>query len=168
MTGPDPAPTPTELLTELLKGAKRPAILGAGSCLKADDGAGNAITDALSERFGETPGRFAVFSGGNAPECFTGAIKDFGPDLVLIIDAADMGLSPGEARSIDPDEVSGVSFSTHMLPLKVMLDYLSKEIGCRVAILGIQPGSLEFGGEMTGDVRTTVDEMIEALSYKLV
>jgi hydrogenase 3 maturation protease len=149
-----------ELVSVLLKGTKRPAILGAGSSLMADDAAGVMITDSLIERFGPAPGSFAVYSGGTAPECFTGEIKRFSPDLVLIIDAADMGLAPGEIRSIDPAAVSGVSFSTHMLPLKVMLDYLHKEIGCRTAIIGIQPGSLEFGGGMTNEVRETVNEMI--------
>lgn len=164
MTGPDAG----ELIFELLKGAKRPAILGAGSCLMADDAAGVMITDSLIERFGTNPGRFAVFSGGNAPECFTGEIKKFKPDLVLIIDAADMGLAPGSVRSIKSDEVAGVSFSTHMLPLKVMLDYLKKEIECETAIIGIQPKSLEFGGEMCEDVKNTVAELIEMLNKILL
>jgi hydrogenase 3 maturation protease len=158
------APDPRKLIIELLKGATRPAVLGAGSCLKADDAAGVMVTDALIERFGDSPERFAVFSGGNAPECFTGEIKKFAPDLVLIIDAADMGLEPGSVRAIQSDEVAGVSFSTHMLPLKVMLDYLKKEIGCRTAILGIQPGSLEFGGEMSEAVKRTAEQLIGLLS----
>jgi hydrogenase 3 maturation protease len=156
-------PEPDKLLSGLLKGAARPCILGAGSCLMADDAAGVMITDALIERFGPCPGRFAVFSGGTAPECFTGEIKKFKPDLVLLIDAADMGLSPGEIKSIEPADVAGVSFSTHMLPLKVMLDYLNKEIGCRTAILGIQPESLEFGREMSKEVVQTAQLIKGAL-----
>jgi hydrogenase 3 maturation protease len=152
-----------EFLDSLLAGSGRIVILGAGSCLMADDAAGVMVTDALIERFGENPGRFAVFSGGTAPECFTGVIKRFQPDLVLIIDAADIHGAPGELTSIDPAVVSGVSFSTHMLPLKVMLEYLHKEIGCRTAIIGIQPKSLEFGGEMCEEVRETVEELTEAL-----
>lgn len=158
---------PEELLLELLKDATRPAIVGAGSCLMADDAAGVMITDALVERFGSMPGRFAVYSGGTAPECFTGEIKKFHPDLVLIIDAADMGIKPGEVRGIDPAEVSGVSFSTHMLPLKVMLDYLQKEIGCQVAIIGIQPECLEFGKEMTTEVKDTVELVTKSLKELL-
>jgi hydrogenase 3 maturation protease len=160
-------PDHRDLISELLKGAARPCILGAGSCLMADDAAGVMITDALIERFGKEPGRFAAFSGGTAPECFTGEIKKFNPDLVLIIDAADMGLAPGEVRSIEPTEVSGVSFSTHMLPLKVMLDYLNKEIGCRTAIVGIQSESLEFGGEMCSAVSRTVEVLIHSLASHL-
>lgn len=152
-----------EFLSSLLAGSVRLCILGAGSCLMADDAAGVMVTDALIERFGEKPGRFAVFSGGTAPECFTGEIKKFKPGLVLIIDAADLGLATGEIASIDPSVVSGVSFSTHMLPLKVMLEYLTKEIGCRTALLGIQPACLEFGGEMTPEVAETVGELTRAL-----
>lgn len=154
-------------LSGLLAGTERLAILGAGSELMADDAAGVMITDALIERFGETPERFRVWSGSTAPECFTGVIKAFKPDHVLLIDAADFGGEPGELCTIDPAVVSGVSFSTHMLPLKVMLDYLEKEIGCRTTILGIQPASLEFAGEMTEKVRETVGEVIQALIESL-
>jgi hydrogenase 3 maturation protease len=152
----------SEMLAALTGGARRVAVLGAGSELLADDAAGVMITDELIRRFGEKPGRFLFLSGSTAPECFTGEIKKFSPDLLLIIDAADMGLKPGEIRSIDPAEVAGVSFSTHMLPLKVMLEYLQKETGCRTAIIGIQPGSLEFGGEMTKEVKAIVEELVNA------
>lgn len=151
-----------EFIKEALEDSQRPVLLGAGSCLMADDAAGVMITDALLERFGETPERFRVFSGGTAPECFTGEIKRFHPDHVIIIDAADIGAKPGELCSIDPEAIAGVSFSTHMLPLKIMLEYLQKEIGCRTMILGIQPASLEFGGEITPEVLETVEELIEA------
>lgn len=153
----------SEFFKKALMSPERVVILGAGSSLMADDAAGVMITDALIERFGPEPERFRVFSGGTAPECFTGEIKKFKPDNVLIIDAADFGGQPGEISAIDPSVVGGVSFSTHMLPLKVMLDYLNKELGCRTTIVGIQPASLEFGGEMTAEVRVTVDEVITAL-----
>jgi hydrogenase 3 maturation protease len=152
-----------DLIAALIGDAQRIAVLGAGSELLADDAAGVMITDELIRRFGEKPGRFLFLSGSTAPECFTGEIKKFSPDLLLIIDAADMGLAPGELRSIDPAQVSGVSFSTHMLPLKVMLEYLQKETGCRTAIIGIQPGSLDFGGEMTEEVKKTIQKLIITL-----
>lgn len=149
-----------KFLASLLAGTERLAILGAGHELMADDGAGVMITDALIARFGETPERFRVWSGGTAPECFTGVIKDFKADHVLIIDAADFGGAPGELCDVDPAIVGGVSFSTHMLPLKVMMEYLQKELGCRTTILGIQPHCLEFGEEMTPQVRETALEVI--------
>ncbi len=154
-------------LAGLLQGTSRLAILGAGHELMADDGAGVMITDALIERFGLSPERFRVWSGGTAPECFTGVIKDFKADHVLIIDAADFGGAPGELCDVDPQVVGGVSFSTHMLPLKVMLDYLHKELGCRTTILGIQPACLEFGEEMTAPVREAVGEVIQAFGDAL-
>jgi hydrogenase 3 maturation protease len=157
----------SEFFRRALSGSGRVALLGAGSSLMADDAAGVMITDALIERFGEEPGRFRVFSGGTAPECFTGEIKRFRADHVVIIDAADFGGQPGEVSAIDPAVVNGVSFSTHMLPLKVMLDYLNKELGCKTTIIGIQPRCLEFGGEMTGEVKESVDAIIEALGQVL-
>lgn len=156
-----------EFLTGVLAGTDRLVILGAGSSLMADDAAGDMISDALLSRFGDAPERFRIFSGGTAPECFTGVIKAFRPDHVLLIDAADFHGRPGELAAIDPSVVAGVSFSTHMLPLKVLLEYLEKEIGCRTTILGIQPACLDFAGEMTAEVRETVDEVTKALGELL-
>lgn len=153
-----------EFLKSTLHESGRSVILGVGSVLMADDAAGVMITDTLCERFGENVGdRVFIVSGGNAPECLTGVIKAIEPDTVLIIDAADIKGSPGDCIDIHPSVVCGVSFSTHMLPLKVMLEYLQKEVGCKTVILGIQPESLEFAGDMTPQVRETVDELIQTL-----
>ena len=147
------------LLAEILAGARRVAILGCGSQLCGDDAAGVQIAERLSD-LGEN---VQVYCGGTAPENFTGEIKKFRPDALLVIDAADMGLPPGQAAMIPPEDIGGVSFSTHMLPLKIMLDYMRREIGCRISLLGIQGAELEFGADMTPEVSAAVDEIVSAL-----
>ena len=106
---------------------------------------------------------FKAFRGGTAPENFTGEIKRFRPDVLLVVDAADMSLPPGAVALIPPEEVTGASFNTHMLPLNITLDYLRRETGCRVLLLGIQAKTAEFGAEMSPEVR----EAAEALAKKL-
>ena len=149
------------LLSEIISGSQKVAILGAGSPLLGDDAAGNAIAEALADRLSSD--RAAVYCGCTAPENFTGVIKRFQPDALLIIDAADMGLPTGAVALIDPCEVGGVSFSTHMLPLKIMLEYLKREIGCKIYILGIQGACLDFGAELSPEVRSAVHEVTNAL-----
>jgi len=154
-----------QFLGDVFDCSSRLVILGVGSELMADDAAGTMIAESLMERFSsKVSEKLLILSGSNAPECFTGVIKDFKPSHVILIDAADFKGQPGECCDIDPTVVCGVSFSTHMLPLKVMLEYLKKETGCETVILGIQPKCLEFCGEMTAEVKKTVDTLIEILS----
>jgi len=158
-----------QYLAERLEGVEKLAILGAGSRLKADDCAGTEVADRLIKRFGEAgTTRLMVYSGETAPENYTGEIKRFGPNHLILIDAADFMEQPGAISSIQPCAVSGVSFSTHMLPLKVMLEYLSKEIACQTTILGIQPASTAFGAKMSSPVKEAVDELVSALEELIV
>ncbi len=153
-----------QFLKNLFSQTGRIVLLGVGSHLMGDDAAGVTVTDRLIQHLGENiQDRFFILSGANAPECLTGVIKSIKPDRVLIIDAADIKADPGECIDIDPAVVSGVSFSTHMLPLKVMLVYLQKEIGCQTVILGIQPACLEFGSDMTPRVQETVEELVQTI-----
>jgi len=147
------------LLAQVLAGAQKTAILGCGSVLRGDDAAGYRI----AERLSGLSGNARAFCGSSAPENFTGEIKRFRPDTLLVIDAADLGEPPGTAAFISPDDVTGATFSTHMLPLRVMLDYLRRETGCSIHLLGIQAASLETGTEMTPAVTAAVDGIVSAL-----
>ena len=104
--------------------------MGVGSVLRSDDGAGMYIIELLETDIQQEDVLF--IAGSTAPENFTGVIKDFAPDRLFIIDAAYMGLPVGEAGVIETVDIAGMSFSTHMLPLSVMLDYLALETGCEV------------------------------------
>ena len=151
------------LLSEALNGARAVAILGCGSELIGDDAAGTLIAGRLSG-FSEC---VRVYCGGTAPENFTGEIKKFQPDTMLVIDAAELSLPPGAVSLIPLDKIGGVSFSTHMLPITIMLDYLHKEIGCRTYLLGIQGVCYEFGAEMSLEVKASAEMIISALSSLL-
>jgi len=146
----------------------RVVILGCGSLFRGDDAAGSLIAMRLEDINDRADSKACSLIGDVAPENQTGAIKQLDPDLVLIIDAVDMGLDPGEARVISPDTIGGVSFSTHMLPLPIMLDYLSRELGCRILLLGIQVASLEFMASMTAEVAKTVEDLTAVLRDLLV
>lgn len=146
---------------EILRDAKKLAVLGAGSVLRSDDAAGVLVAEKLMKKLGgnETPG-ILVLNGSSAPENFTGEIKRFSPDHVFIIDAADIGAPPGSISVIDPQVIGGVSFSTHMLPMKVMVEYLRQEVGCPISVIGIQPVNLDFGEEVTSQVQSAVDDIV--------
>lgn len=51
------------------------------------------------------------------------------PERLLIVDAADIGLNPGEIRIIDPDDIADMFImSTHNLPLNFLIDQLKEDI----------------------------------------
>ncbi|HEY3380838.1 MAG TPA: hydrogenase maturation peptidase HycI [Vicinamibacterales bacterium] len=141
----------------------RVAILGVGNDMNGDDGAGVSVVRELAARMPATPGVLLI-DGGTAPENFTGPIRRFRPDLVIEIDAADQGEPPGTVAWIDWREADGMSASTHTLPPSVLANYLSSELGCRVALVGIQPEGLEMGTPLSPTVASAVRDLADALS----
>jgi hydrogenase 3 maturation protease len=122
----------------------RLAIIGIGHELCGDDGLGVAISQALEIVF-QNHGHVQVFTAGPAPENLCGPLRWFAPDLVVLIDAADVAQKPGDIRWLDLQKTDGVSASTHTLPLRILADYLIAEIGCKIVLLGVQPAKLAYG-----------------------
>lgn len=148
-----------DCLRKNIQPGQKYAILGIGSTLRSDDAAGMYFI----ELFGELVQRDDVLliAGSTAPENFTGVIKDFSPDKLFIVDAAHMGLLPGEAKVVPACDIAGVSFSTHMLPLPVMLKYLESEACCDVIFIGVQPKCTEQGFYMCDEVKKGVGHLVE-------
>jgi hydrogenase 3 maturation protease len=150
------------LLHEFLCGATRVAVLGAGSVLRGDDAAGMVLFERLAEHF-EGMDDVRCFPGETAPENYSGSIRRFSPSHLIVADAADFDHPAGQIFAIDPNDVGGLSCCTHMLPLKVMLNYLVQETGTRLLLLGIQPQSMEFEEPLTDAVASAVDELYNAI-----
>ncbi len=142
-----------------IKPGQKYAVLGIGSTLRSDDAAGMYFTELL----GNLPKRenLLLIAGSNAPENFTGVIKEFKPDKLFIVDAAHLGLQPGQIKVVPDGEIGGVSFSTHMLPLPVMMKYLASEVGCEVIFIGIQPKCTDHGFDLCGEVKDGVEKLAD-------
>jgi hydrogenase 3 maturation protease len=151
-------------LKERLMDAQRLAVLGAGSTLRGDDAAGMRIVEALQAEFDlkQYP-QLLLCPGETAPENYSGKIRQFQPTHFLVIDAADVNAPPGSIVEIRPEDVGGPTFCSHMLPLRVMIRYLSQETGTDVTLLGIQYKSIEFDTGMTDEVQAAVNELSCAL-----
>lgn len=105
-----------------------------------------------------------VIDAGHAPENRTAELRCFLPEVVILIDAAEMGAEPGTIRWIGMEEMDGMSASTHTLPLSMLARYLTLELGCDVRLLGVQPQSNQVGGTMSRKVLQAVDEITEDLT----
>jgi hydrogenase 3 maturation protease len=141
----------------------RLAIMGVGNELNGDDAAGVAVVRALNEALAGQP-RLLLIEAGLAPENFTGPLRRFAPNLVLIVDAANMGDEPGSVRWVDWQDTDGLSASTHSLPPSVLATYLIHELGCQVALLGIQAQQVEFGEPVSTPVQRAVVEVVDGLT----
>jgi hydrogenase 3 maturation protease len=146
----------------------RIAVLGVGNEMRSDDAAGILIARALSRRECAThDDHLLIVEAGHAPENRTGELRRFAPDLVIIIDAADMGGKPGTIQWIPEESIDGMSASTHSLPLSMLARYLVLDLHCTVKLLGIQPVSNDVGGKVGPQVLRAVDEIVEELDIVL-
>lgn len=149
-------------LTAELGRPPRAAILGIGNPFRCDDAAGILVARALHELLSDTDDLLIV-EAGHAPENRTAELRRFAPDLVLFVDAADMGERTGAIQLIPEEFIDGMSASTHSLPLSMLSRYLTLELNCRVVLLGIQPGSNELGEVVHPEVVQAVNEITDKL-----
>lgn len=82
------------ILRKRLDDAKKIAVLGIGSELRADDAAGLLVAKQIRMSFPQSQ-RVKIFLGHTAPENLISQIKKFKPLHLIIIDALDMAKRPG-------------------------------------------------------------------------
>jgi hydrogenase 3 maturation protease len=146
-----------EELKNMLSG--KVVVVGVGNTDKGDDGAGSV----LARKLGAVP-NFPVFDASVSPENFLEKIVQERPDTVLLIDAADFGGAPGEAKLFDAGDIGPGGLSTHALSLDMTREYLTGRLpGVKVVLLAIQPASVEGSG-LSPAVRETCGEIERVLA----
>ena len=144
-------------LRQRIQDGKRLAIVGIGDELFPHDRAGMWAARKIEKH--HLPG-VEVFLAGTVPESVTGPLRRFQPDHVLFLDAADMGARPGSIIIIDPEHIDASLITTHALPLTVVMEYVEREIGTGVTLLGIQP-------DLAGTQRDLSDQDLAYLDRNL-
>jgi hydrogenase maturation protease len=145
----------------------RTLVLGLGNTLRGDDGAGPAVVAALSSL--GLPPHVEVVDGGT-PGLETVLLLQ-GYERVIIIDAADMGLEPGQWRRFTPDTAELKSSENKLqstlhaaglaeaLVLGGALDVLPPTL----VIYGIQPQSLDWSQDLTEPLQAALTDLINAI-----
>ena len=142
-------------------GAGRVVVAGIGNSIRRDDFVGVKIVRDLKGKISE---RVCLIECETVPESFMQEIVDFNPSHVLLMDAAFLGLKPGEVRLVFPEQVTAFpAVTTHVLPLRVFCEYIEKMSEARVALLLIEPESMEFGEGLSPVVQATAEEITEIL-----
>lgn len=135
------------------------SIVGIGNRLRGDDGAGPELIKKLKNLLR----CLLLFDVGEVPENYLEKIAREKPDTIVLIDAVELGASPGTIKIIESDDIKDESLSTHKVSLKLVANYLRKRTSADVFLLGIQPQNTEFGGEISESVRKALEKVVRAL-----
>ena len=132
-------------------------LLGIGNPRHGDDALGPVFARAF---------RHPDWRGVNtatAPENFAGLVRRLKPELLILLDAADMGLPPGTLRRLKSPTIHGADFGTHAGSIGRLADYLSDCAG-QIVILGIQPAATVPGTRLSPPVRAALQTLGRTLA----
>jgi hydrogenase 3 maturation protease len=135
---------------------KRILLLGVGNRLRGDDAVGSLLVEYLQGKV-DIP----LIDAGDVPENYIGPIEDSGAEVVLIVDATDMGANAGDIAIFDIEQVQEKFVSTHTANLGLMFKVIPPEKRPQVIVLGIQPGNMELGQGLSEPVQATLERLEE-------
>jgi hydrogenase 3 maturation protease len=148
-------------LENWLTDAKKVVIAGIGNPIRSDDYVGLKIVQDLQ---GKVSGNVCLLECETVPESYLLDIEEFKPTHVLLIDAAFLGLNPGEVRLVDSEKISDFpAITTHVLPLRIFCEYVKQATGAKIALLLIEPKSMEFGEGLTAEVQEAAEKVTKIL-----
>ena len=150
-----------EELSKWLERAERLVIGGIGNPIRGDDFVGVKIVQNLKERISK---KVFLVECETIPESYIEQIIDFNPTHILLIDAAVLGLKPGHSELREPEKLTATpAFTTHMLPLRIFCEYLSKATGAKIALLLIEPENTDFGEGLSPEVDAVAKKITKTL-----
>ena len=144
-----------------LSNAEKVVVAGIGNPIRMDDFVGTKIVQDL---WGKVSEKIYLIECETVPENFMQQIIDFNPTHVLLIDAAILGLKPGNSRLIRPERLMAFpAYSTHALPLRIFCEYLAKTTEAKIALLLIEPKKADFGEGLTPEVEASAQDIVDSL-----
>lgn len=144
---------------------KKNVLLTVGNPMMGDDAAGSLLARKIQQSPLE---KWEVLEGGSAPENCLYLIREIAPEQVLVIDAADMDLPPGEVRFIEMDRLDDpFLMTTHTLPLSYLIKSL-QEFVPKVSLIGIQPRVVAFAYPISPEVRQAVERVYDSLQQEKI
>ncbi|MHC4571310.1 MAG: hydrogenase 3 maturation endopeptidase HyCI [Planctomycetota bacterium] len=135
-------------------------IVGIGSTLKGDDGAGPLVCQQLRH----TKVCAELIDAGTVPENYIQAIIKKAPQNLLIIDAIDFGASPGTVSIFKAEQLNSLVFSTHALSPRLFVDMVRKNIKVDVYFVGIQPAQVQLGQSISPQVSQAIQRLTDVLT----
>jgi hydrogenase 3 maturation protease len=140
---------------------RKVVIAGIGNSIRMDDFVGVKIVKDLR---GKIPENVRLIECETVPESFMDEIVELKPSHVLLIDAAIIGLKPGDVRLVFPEQIEVFpAITTHALPLRIFCELITQSTKAKIGLLLIQPGHTEFGEGLTVEVASAAEQVVESL-----
>ncbi len=138
-------------------------ILGVGNLLLSDEGVGVRVIEQLQKEY-DLPGEVDVLDGGTLGLDLLYHLE--GVCRLLIIDAVETGQEPGTLIRLEGDEVPAflsLKISPHQIGVPDMLfaAKLKDLYPNEVVLLGVQPGIIETGLNLSPPVAAQVTPLVE-------
>jgi hydrogenase maturation protease len=138
-------------------------VLGIGNLIMTDDGVGVRVVQHLSEGY-VFPSEVTILDGGTLGLDLLTHLE--GVERLLIIDAMKTGGPPGTIVRMTGEEIPMVfetKLSPHQMGLKDLLavSVLRGITPPEMVLLGIQPGNIELGVDLTPPVEAQLDTLMD-------
>ncbi len=137
---------------------KRIVLLGIGNIERGDDGAGVILARRLIGR-----GKAGVVDGGAAPENYLGPVLSGRPDVILLADACPYAETGRGWVLLDREQLQSAACGTHGLSPALIMEFLEKETGVDVFLLGIEAVSTDWGAPLSPAVEKTLSGLEQLL-----
>lgn len=137
---------------------RKVVLLGIGNIEKGDDGFGVRLIQLINSNLVRLTrlarGNVALFECGTAPENYLGPIVKSNPQVVLILDAANLDAEPGHTHIIEKRDIATLGLSTHDTSLKLFISYLENNLkDVDIFLLGVQPKNTNLGTSMSNELK---------------
>lgn len=147
-------------------------IIGFGNKFRSDDGIGLVVIEELEKLDIASNKNIEIIDGGTSGSDLIFHLKEC--PRVIIVDALDAGQASGEVISIREKDIDKFgngeisSLSLHDLNLADILK-LSRALKLKtnITIIGIKPINMEFGEELSPEIKSKIPEIISEVEKAL-
>ena len=136
--------------------ADKIVFVGLGNWMRCDDAAGLVLTEQI-----ENSGAFYnshFIKADTTPENCLARILQHDPQLIIMIDSADWGGSPGDITWISNEKIDNANISTHSYSISLIEKYLKANGPSEVKYLVIQPYKMDFGFALSEQVEKKLSQ----------
>ncbi len=134
-------------------------LMALGNVWRGDDGVGCFIAQNFKSD------DWLVLDCGRAPENFTSIVTKIKPKCLVIVDAAEMNLEPGQFRVIPSERIEELYPTTHNIPLSYLISYLDKWAE-KIILIGIQPKKTGEYDQISKELKDSTKKIIRILEKK--
>ena len=131
------------------------ALVGVGHPMRGDDFVGSFIVKGLMKRIRTND--VVLFDAEDGIEWVTSKIAAFNLRHLILLDACQMNAEPGRVALISLGETSYPFFTTHGIPLELLVSRLLPSV--EASILAIQPGQMGLNESLSPAVSATADSI---------